>query len=234
MAMEITNVFSNYESSIVDAGSKKKVDGDNAKQRVDDEKKSDADYLSILQKQTPYIKLRAGSGLNQKKNNQVNVVDISPKLLEKMKKDPEAAKKYSQRLKDVEAAYKWADSYHKMKGNTVVCRHGYVDEDGNFSNFAYVKKNDGLNEKLRKEAEENAKNQIEKNRETIKKKAEELEKKMDEKEQKPTVEEMIDQKISDSQDGSYYLDDKEMQQVIQEAKEENAKKEPGTYLDVQA
>ena len=73
-----------------------------------------------------------------------------------------------------------------------------------------------------------------KNRETIKKKAEELEKKMDEKEQKPTVEEMIDQKISDSRDGSFYLDDKEMQQVIQEAKEENAKKEPGAYLDVQA
>ena len=74
----------------------------------------------------------------------------------------EAAKNYSQRLKDVEAAYKWADSYHKMKGNTVVCRHGYVDENGNFSNFAYIKKNDTLNEKLRKESEENAKKQIEK------------------------------------------------------------------------
>ena len=33
--------------------------------------------------------------------------------------------------------------------------------------------------------------------------------KIDEKEQKPTVEQMIDQKISDSVDGSFYLNDKE-------------------------
>ena len=84
-----------------------------------------------------------------------------------------------------------------------------------------------------KEAEENAKKQIEKTRESLKKKAEELDQKIEEKEQEPSVEEMIDKKVADSEDGSIYLDDKDMQQVILNAKEENAKKEAGTYLDVQ-
>ena len=114
----------------------------------------------------------------------------------------------------------------------MVCRHGYVDENGNFSNFAFIKKNDGLNEKIRKEAEENSKKQIEKIRENLKIKAEELEEKIEEKEPEPSVEEMIDKKVADSEDGSIYLDDKEMQQVIQKAKEGQAKKEIGTYLDM--
>lgn len=233
MAMEISSVYNTYVAGTAEVRSKKRVDRNEREKNIDNEKNSNTDYLSDLQGQTPYIRLRTGDGLNQKKDSQVNIVDVSPKLIEKMQNDPEAAKKYSQRLKDVEAAYKWADSYHKMKGNTVVCRHGYVDENGNFSNFAFIKKNDTLNEKLRKESEENAKKQIEKTRESQKKKAEELEQKIEEKEQETSVEEMIDKKLADSEDGSIYLDDKEMQQVILKAKEENAKKEAGTYLDVQ-
>ena len=41
----------------------------------------------------------------------------------------------------------------------------YVDENGNFSSFAVVVRKDELNEKLRKEAQENAEKQIEKIRE---------------------------------------------------------------------
>lgn len=234
MAMEISNVFGNYASNIADSGSKKKVERNNIERKDDAEKKSDADYLNDLQKRTPYIKLRTGGGLNQKKDNQINVVDVSPKLLEEMKNDPEAAKKYTQRLKDIEAAYKWADSYHKMKGNTVVCRHGYVDEDGNFSNYAYIKKNDGLNEKLRKEAEENAKKRIEQTREKIRKKSEELEHRTEEAKSESSVEEMIAEKVADSKDGKIYMNNAEMEQIIHKAKEENAKKESGTYLDLQA
>ena len=232
MSIEIGSI-NNYASVLHEAGGKTNIDKSNLEKKTADIKKSNEDYMNELQKNTPYIKLRPGNGLNQKKDSQVNVVDASPKLLVKMQNDPEAARRYSQRIKDVEAAYKWADSYHKMKGNTVVCRHGYVDENGNFSNFAVIKKNDGLNEKLRKEAEENAKKQIEKTRENLKKKAEELEQKIEEKEQEISVEEMIDKKLADSKDGSIYLDDKEMQRVILKAKEENAKKEAGTYLDVQ-
>ena len=60
-----------------------------------------------------------------------------------------------------------------------------------------------------------------------------MEQKIEEKEQETSVEEMIDKKYVDSEDGSIYLDDKEMQRVILKAKEENAKKETGTYLDLQ-
>ena len=150
-----------------------------------------------------------------------------------MQKDPKAAKEYAQRIKDVENAHKFVDNYLKSTGSTVVCSHAYLDENGNYCNFTVSVHKDTLNEKLRKEAEENAKKQIERTRESLKKKAEELDQKIEEKEQEPSVEEMIDKKVADSKDGSIYLDDKDMQQVILKAKEKNAKKEAGTYLDVQ-
>ena len=149
-----------------------------------------------------------------------------------MQNDPEAAKKYGQRRKDVENAHKFVDNYLKSTGSTVVCSHAYLDENGNYCNFTVSVHKDTLNEKHRKEAEENARKQIEKTRENLKKKAEELEEKIEEKEQEPSVEEMIDKKVADSEDGSFNLDDKEMQQVIQKAKEEQAKKETGMYLDM--
>ena len=43
----------------------------------------------------------------------MDVLDINPKLLEKMQKDPKAAKEYSQRIKDVENAHKFVDNYLK-------------------------------------------------------------------------------------------------------------------------
>ena len=62
----------------------------------------------------------------------------------------ETAKEYTQRLKDVESATKWVDNFEKSMGYTAVCRHGYIDENGNFSSFAVVVRKDELNEKLRK------------------------------------------------------------------------------------
>lgn len=67
-------------------------------------------------------------------------------------------------------------------GYTEICRHGYVDENGNFSSFAVVVRKDELNEKLRKEAKENAEERIEKSRE----KARENTKRLAEKWQKST------------------------------------------------
>ena len=94
------------------------------------------EYLKNLQKQVPYIKLQTGYGLNTSNDSKVNVVSVNPKLLEKMQNDPQAAKEYTQRLKDVESATKWVDNFEKSMGYTAVCRHGYVDENGNFSSFA--------------------------------------------------------------------------------------------------
>lgn len=230
MAMEISSNYGAYENIYA----VQKTETEKVKTQESGSRKSNnEEYLKSLQKQVPYMKLRIGSAVNTKNDGQVDVLDINPKLLEKMQKDPKAAKEYGQRIKDVENAHKFVDSYLKSTGSTVVCSHAYLDENGNYCNFTVSVHKDTLNEKLRKEAEENTKKQIEKTRESLKKKAEELEQKIEEKEQEISVEEMIDKKLVDSEDGSIYLDDKEMQRVILKAKEENAKKETGTYLDLQ-
>ena len=96
-------------------------------------KSSNEEYLNDLQKQVPYMKLQIGYGLNTNNDGKVNVLDVSPKLLEKMQDDPKAAKEYTQRLKDIEAATKWLDNYKKSIGHTTIVRHGYVDENGKFA-----------------------------------------------------------------------------------------------------
>ncbi len=135
---------------------------------------SNEEYLKSLQKQIPYMKLQIGYGVNTKNDGKVDVLDINPKLLEKMQKDPKAAKEYTQRLKDVESAHKYVDSFLKATGSTVVCSHAYVDENGNYCNFTVSVRKDALNEKLRKEAQENAEERIEKSRENIREKTEQL------------------------------------------------------------
>ncbi len=144
-------------------------------------KSSNEEYLKSLQKQVPYMKLQIGYGINTNNDGKVNVLDVNPKLLEKMQNDPKAAKEYTQRLKDIEAATKWVDNYMKSMGSIVIVRHCYVDENGNFSNFSISIRKDELNERLRKEAQKNAEEQIEKLREKAREKAEQIAEKPEEK-----------------------------------------------------
>ena len=199
------------------------------------------EYLKNLQKQVPYIKLQTGYGLNTSNDSKVNVVSVNPQLLEKMQNDPQAAKEYTQRLKDVESATKWVDNFEKSMGYTAVCRHGYVDENGNFSSFAVVVRKDEMNEKLRKEAQENAEERIEKSREKARENAEKLEEKAEEakesekSEEKKVVKEdgtttpnkagqLINEKMATSKDGTIYLNDTDMKTIIEAAQEEDAGK----------
>lgn len=190
-------------------------------------KSSNEEYLKTLQKQVPYIKLQTGYGLNANKDGKVNIVDVNPKLLEKMQNDPEAAEEYTQRLKDIESAAKWVDGWEKSMGYTAIVRHGYVDENGNFSSFAVVVRKDELNEKLRKEAQENAEKQIEKNRENARQKAVQLEGKAEEAEQ------LLGEKIASSKDGTIYLHETDIKTIIGAAKEDNTGK-ADTKKQVQA
>lgn len=218
---------------------------------------SNEEYLKNLQKQVPYIKLQTGYGLNTSNDSKVNVVSVNPKLLEKMQNDPQAAKEYTQRLKDVESATKWVDNFEKSMGYTAVCRHGYVDENGNFSSFAVVVRKDEMNEKLRKEAQENAEERIEKSREKARENAEKLEenaeeaKESEKSEEKKVVtedgtttpnkaEQLLEEKMSASQDGTIYLNDADMKTIIEATKEEDAGKttikdqpQVGANLDLQ-
>ena len=205
-------------------------------------KSNNEEYFKNLQKQVPYIKLQTGYGLNTNNNGKVNVVDVNPKLLEKMQNDPKAAKEYTQRLRDVEAATKWVDNFEKSMGYTAICRHGYVDENGNFSSFAVVVRKDELNEKLRKEAQENTEKQIEKTRENARKKAEQIAEKLEEKAEeveeaeekiaisegtqdennmaKDRAEKLLSERLRNVADGEVYLDNKDMQVIIEAAKNE--------------
>lgn len=200
---------------------------------------SNEEYLKNLQKQVPYIKLQTGYGLNTSNDSKVNVISVNPKLLEKMQNDPKAAKEYTQRLKDVESATKWVDNFEKSMGYTAVCRHGYVDENGNFSSFAVVVRKDEMNEKFRKEAQENTEKRIEKSREKARENAEQLAEKLEEKaeegeksEEKKVVKEdgtttpnkaekLLEEKMAASKDGTIYLDDTDMKTIIEAAQKED-------------
>ncbi len=235
MAMEVTSNYGGVFESTYAA----------QKQQVA-KKSNNGEYLKSLQKQVPYIKLQTGYGINANKDGKVNVVGINPKLLEKMQNDPQAAKEYTKRLKDVESAVKWVDNFEKSMGYTAVVRHGYVDENGNYSNFAVVVRKDELNEKLRKEAQENTEEWIEMSREKAREnaeqlseimseKAEESEKKQEKSEEKKAVkedetttpnkaEQLLEEKIAASKDGTIYLYDTDMKTIIEAAKEDNAGK----------
>ena len=235
------SVYENtYVSSRKEAAKKEEIKETAAAQKNAETAKGggNEEYLKNLQKQVPYIKLQTGYGLNTSNDSKVNVVSVNPKLLEKMQNDPKAAKEYTQRLKDVESATKWVDNFEKSMGYTAVCRHGYVDENGNFSSFAVVVRKDEMNEKLRKEAQENAEEQIEKSREKARENAEQLVKKMAEKAEESEkkvvkedetttpnkAEQLLDEKMSESKDGIIYLNDTDIRTIIEAVQEENAGK----------
>lgn len=232
-----------YENLYTSNRTKKGETSETSEAKVETVKKSsNEEYLKTLQKQVPYVKLQTGYGLNSNNDGKVNVVDVNPKLLEKMQNDPKAAKEYKQRLKDVEAATKWVDNFEKSMGYTAICRHGYIDENGNFSNFAIVVRKDGLNERLRKEAYENAEKQIEKTRENARQKAEQIAEKLEEKAEKvedaqekiaisegaqdknnaakDKAEKLLSEKLENVADGEVYLDNKDTQVIIEAAKNE--------------
>ena len=235
------SVYENtYAASRKEAAKKEETKETAATQKSTETTKSSSneEYLKNLQKQVPYIKLRTGCGLNTSKDGKVNVVDVNPKLLEKMQNDPKAAKEYTQRLKDVESATKWVDNFEKSMGYTAVCRHGYIDENGNFSSFAVVVRKDELNEKLRKEAQENSEKRIEKSREKTRENAEKLEEKAEESEkpeEKKVVkedgtttpnraEQLLEEKMAASKDGTIYLNDTDIRTMIEAAQEGDAGK----------
>lgn len=243
MSMKITGNYSSVYENTYASSKKEAAKEEETKETTVTQKKAETakksrneDYLKSLQKQVPYIKLQTGCGLNTSKDGKVNVVDVNPELLEKMQNDPQAAKEYTQRLKDVESATKWVDNFEKSMGYTAVVRHGYIDENGNFSSFAVVVRKDELNEKFRKEAQENAEKQIEKTRENARQNAEQIAEKLEEK-----AEQLLDEKLSKSKDGMIYLYDTDIKTIIEAVKEDNegtatSKQQAvvGANLDLQA
>lgn len=140
------------------------------------------EYLRSLQNQVPYTKLEIGSALSMKKDKRAGVITVNPKLLEKMQKDPEAAAQYTQKLKDIERAERTANAYYNSLGGVVErTSHWYVDEEGNHYHFAYTRRDDRLNKKIREETKKNTEKHIEKTRKKASEKAEKLEEQLEKK-----------------------------------------------------
>ena len=96
-----SSVYENtYASSRKEAAKKEETKETAATEKNAEVAKSggNEEYLNNLQKQFPNMKLQVGYGVNTKNDGKVDVLNINPKLLEKMQNDPKAAKEYTQRL----------------------------------------------------------------------------------------------------------------------------------------
>lgn len=190
MAITSTGIYNNaYEGvSILQKKetdlSRKKMDemSEMSGMKMETTKKiSNEEYLRGLQKQVPYVTLEVGSALSIQRDKRAGVITVNPKLLEKMKSDPEAAAQYTQKLKDIERAERTVNAYYNSLGGCVErTSHWYVDEEGNHHHFAIIRRDDRFNKKIREEAKKNMEEHIEKTRKKAREKAEELEEKLDE------------------------------------------------------
>ena len=182
MAMEITNNYSRYGmQSVAGSGmtnSMQKKAADRASETTGNSKpQSTAEYMSELAKLVPSMECRVGNGFSSAKKGRT--LTINPKLLEKMQNDPEAEKQYTELIKNIEMAEKTVGAYYNAMGGYVErTSHWYIDENGKYTHFGYVRRDDKLNKKLREEAKKNAEKLVEKNREKVAEKRKRLEEAM--------------------------------------------------------
>lgn len=244
MAMEITNNYSSYVAQGM-AGSTKKKETENTSETVRSSKtKSTTDYANELAKFVPSVDFSVGSGCSSAKSGKS--LTINPKLLEKMQNDPEQAKKTEAMIRGVESMSKLAESLTKASGWTIVYQHSYIDENGKY-HCRMQTRNDGmlkLSDKLREERKRNSEKLLEKTKEKAAEKEKELEEALEENKtetaEKKTdgeqeksgitivkentlqkkVEQMLLEKLENSENGEIYLDDDDMQMILDTAKEE--------------
>lgn len=229
----IGNTYGSYYQNESTGRSKSTEKDENVKRAVGSEKKTEAEknskILSELQKKFPNVSLTSGYGVNWRENNKTNNIVIHPSILAKMEKDEDAAKEYSQKISYIEAAFKVSDTMAAIGGGKVTYRGFYIDAKGEVWGGAVVERKDSLNEKLRREAEENVKERIDKAREAATDKRKELEEKLEEakneKEEdtrtEPAVIEKLEKKVQEALEkggGRVEFDNKDMKAMLEEAK----------------
>ncbi len=208
-----------------------------------DKTKSVASYVKKLEKLVPSVEFRVGNACLSAQSGKS--LTVNPKLLEKMQNDPKTKKDMEDMIKGVESMSKLAESLAKASGWTIVYQHSYIDENGKY-HCRMQGRNDGmlkLSDKLREERRRNSEKLIEKSKEKAAEKEKELEgnkieteeKKADEEQEKSGItivkentllekaEQMILEKLENSEKGEIYLDDDDMQKVIEVAREQEEK-----------
>ena len=179
------------------------------------------------------MELRVGNTFASAKTGKT--LTINPGILNKMRNDPEQEKETKELIKGVEFMTKMMDSFYKATGRKLVYRHSYIDENGKYYSYAYVKKEDKLSPKLREERRKATERLIEKTREKTAKNKAELQKALEQKKagKRDPVEERIRKKIAASGDGMIYLNDTDFRALIRSAKGKNGNR-AGANLDLQA
>lgn len=117
---------------------------------------STAEYARKLARLVPSAELRIGSSFPAAKSGRT--LTVHPRLLEKMKNDPKQRRETEEMIRGVEAISSTMDGIYKATGRTVVYRHGYIDENGKFSQASCVRNDYMLNlsKKLREERRRNS------------------------------------------------------------------------------
>lgn len=194
---------------------------------------STSDYVNELSKLVPSVEFRVGNSFASDETGQT--LTVNPKLLEKMRNDPEKEKEMKELIKGVEAMTQLSESLNKATGWKTVFRHSYIDENGKYCHIALIRNEFMLDmsDKLREERRENAEKLLEKQKEKAAEKAEELEEKINEKqlEEKEDAkaeeksdyskaENILEEKISSSKDGTVYMNDEEFKEIIEAVKED--------------
>ena len=250
MAMEITNNYNAYENTYAAqkqqetakqrAASKQEVSETTGRSKA----KSTTDYMNELAKLVPSVECKIGNTFSSAKSDKT--LTINPLLLDKMQKDPEKEKEMKELIKGVESAVNMLDSVMNASGWSVVFKHDYIDENGKYRQIALVRNDFMLNmsDKLREERRKNSEKLIEKSKEKAAEKREALQEALEdnktETEDKKAdgeqensgvvivkndtplekVEQMLLEKLNHSENGEIYLDDNDMQTIINAAKEE--------------
>ncbi|MDE7223859.1 MAG: hypothetical protein K2O34_08785 [Acetatifactor sp.] len=228
MAMEITGNYSSYAAQSMAMAGSGAVDSTKRKETAGSSTtKSAEEYMNELAKLAPSVDFRVGNGFSAAKTGKT--LTINPQLLKKMQNDPEKEKEMKELIRGVESAVNMMDSINKASGWTVVFKHSYIDENGEYRSIALIRNDFMLNmsKELREERRKNAEKLLEKQKEKAAEKKEELREKLEE-------------KMAASQNGQIYLNEKDLEELMEAAKEEHTgksdKKEQitvGANLDLQ-
>ena len=232
MAMEITNNYSSYAAQGMTGNTKKKETGKTQETAESSKSKSTTEYADELAKLVPSVDFMVGNGCSSAKSGKT--LTINPKLLEKMQNDPEQEKETKELIRGVESAMNLIDSINKASGWTVVYKHSYIDENGKYHSVGYYRNDFMLNmsDKLREERQKNSEKLLEKTKEKAAEKEEKLEEKSEEKKTEKAgdgsacnkAEQLINEKMAASKDGTIYLNDTDMKTIIEAVKEGDAGK----------
>ncbi len=215
-------------------GTKKKETTESSKS------KSTAEYANELAKLVPSVEFKVGKSCSSAKSGKT--LTVNPQLLEKMQNDPEQEKETKELIRGVESAMNLIESINKASGWIVVYKHSYIDENGKYHSVGHYRNDFMLNmsDKLREERRKNSEKLIEKSKEKVVERKEKLEETLEEKKaaaiEKGTTkkvleesiynraEQLINEKMAVSKDGTIYLNDTDIRMIIEAIQEDGMDK----------